>query len=443
MSPQTTKRPRAIRTRAERRLGELDKRLWSSPTCRDRNFRSSAEPEEDGAVSGSLAELQVKMREFIDGEVIPVEHALDEDTPEAQATLERLKSVAKDAGLWALGHPIEIGGGGLDLRSFVALNEVIGRSEWGQWAVGSVTMQDAIMLHAHGTAEQRERWLLPMVAGEAYPAVALTEPEVAGSDPTLMRAHARLDGEDWVINAHKWFTTGADRAAYISVFCRTEAEDVAPHLAFSALIVPAGTPGLEIVRRVPTMGHTGGAHCEIRLHDVRVPHDSLLGARGQAFVIAQERLGPGRLFHAMRWLGQAQRAFELMIARANERFAHGSLLAEKGEIRRYVAESVADIQAARLLTLDAASRVAAGEDARVEISLIKFWGARALHDVIDRAIQVHGALGVTGDLPLERMYREARYARIYDGPDEVHRSVVARRALSDPDSMPWRRGDPG
>lgn len=381
------------------------------------------------------------MREFIDGRVIPAEPILDGDDDAARAELTRLKDAAKGAGLWALGHPEEIGGGGLDLASFVQLNEIIGRSEWGQWAVGSVTMQDAIMLHMHGSPEQRERWLLPMVAGEAHPAVGLTEPEVAGSDPTLIKAHAHLEDGEWVINAHKWFTTNADRAAYVSVFCRTEPQDTPKHLAFSAILVPAGTPGYEIVRRVPTMGHTGGAHCEIRLTDVRVPQESLLGERGKAFVIAQQRLGPGRLFHAMRWLGQAQRAFELMIERANERFAHGSLLAEKGEIRRYVAESVADIQAARLLTLDAARRLAAGEDARVEISLIKFWGARALHDVIDRSIQVHGALGVTGDRPLERMYREARYARIYDGPDEVHRSVVARRVLADPSRVPWRRDD--
>ena len=266
-------------------------------------------------MSGRLDELRAQMRDFIDGRVIPAESVLDEDTPEAAAKLERLKSEAKDRGLWALGHPEEIGGGGLDLASFVLLNEIIGRSEYGQLAVGSVTMQDAIMLHTHGTPEQRERYLLPMVAGEAYPAVALTEPEVAGSDPTLIRAEARLDGEEWVINGHKWFTTGADRAAYVSVFCRTEPDDVPRHLAFSAIIVPAGTPGLEIVRRVPTMGHTRGAHCELRLEDVRVPRESLLGERGKAFVIAQERLGPGRLFHAMRWLGQAQRAFELMLAR--------------------------------------------------------------------------------------------------------------------------------
>ena len=201
--------------------------------------------------------------------------------------------------------------------------------------------------------------------------------------------------------------------------------------------MPTDAPGYEIVRVVPTMGHTGGAHCEIRLTNVRVPKENLLGKRGQGFVIAQKRLGPGRIFHCMRWLGQAQRAFELMCQRANTRWAHGSLLSEKGEIQRFVAESAAEIQAARLMTLDAAMAMDAGTEARVEISLVKFCGAATLHNVIDRAIQVHGALGVTSDTPLERMYREARYARIYDGPDEVHRMVVARRLLKGPGSAPW------
>jgi acyl-CoA dehydrogenase len=369
------------------------------------------------------------MRDFVDRVVIPAE-------PEGDDALDRLKSEAKDRGLWALGHPAEIGGGGIGLMDFVALNESIGRSELGQFAVGSVTMQDAIMLHRFGTAEQRERWLLPMVAGDLYPSVALTEPEVAGSDPTLIQTAARVEGDEWVIDGHKWFCTGADRAAYTTVFARTE-DDAPRHRAMTMIIVPAGTPGFEIVRRIPTMGGTHGAHCELRFTDCRVPVANTLGDRGQAFAIAQARLGPGRIFHAMRWLGQAQRAYELMLARANERYAHGSLLAEKGEIRRYVAESAADIQAARLLTLDAARVLDAGGDARVQIGLVKVRGAQMLHDVIDRAIQVHGALGLTADLPLERMYREARYARIYDGPDEVHRDAVARRILADPDAVPW------
>jgi alkylation response protein AidB-like acyl-CoA dehydrogenase len=381
--------------------------------------------------------LRTRMRRFIDDQVIPAEPALGREDGEAAATMRRLKEAAKREGLWALGHPKEIGGGGVPFMPFVFLNEVIGRSHWGQAAVGTLSMQDSIMLHLYGTPEQQRRWLDPLVAGEIYPSVGLTEPEVAGSDPTLMQSTARLDGDHWVVNAHKWFTSGANHAAFTTIFAITE-PDAPAHGRFSSIIVPTDAPGYEIVRVVPTMGHTGGAHCEIRLTDVRVPKENLLGGRGQGFVVAQKRLGPGRIFHCMRWLGQAERAFELMCQRAKSRFAHGSLLSEKGEIQRYIAESAAEIQAARLMTLDAARAMDEGSEARVEIALIKFWGARMLHNVIDRAIQVHGALGVTCDTPLEFMYREARYARLYDGPDEVHRMVVARRLLKDPlGGTPW------
>lgn len=389
--------------------------------------------------SEEVAQIKARFKRFIDEEVIPAEPVLNGHDEAADAKMEELKACAKDAGLWALGHPEDIGGGGLPFLAFAEMNEVIGRSHFGQMAVGSLSMQDSIMLHLYGNAEQKERWLQPLVAGEIYPSVGLTEPEVAGSDPTLMQASARLDGDQWVINAHKWFTSGANRAAFTTVFCETEPE-ADRHAKFSSIIVPTDTPGYELVRVVPTMGTTHGAHCEIRLTDVRVPRDHLLGERGAGFVIAQKRLGPGRIFHCMRWLGQAQRAFELMCERANTRHAHGSLLAEKGEIQRYVAESAAEIQASRLMTFDAARVLDSGEEARIEISLIKFWGARMLHNVIDRAIQVHGALGVTADTPLEQMYREARYARIYDGPDEVHRMVVARRLMRDPaKNPPWAR----
>ena len=389
--------------------------------------------------SEEVAQIKARFKRFIDEEVIPAEPVLNGHDEAADAKMEELKARAKEAGLWALGHPEDIGGGGLPFLAFAEMNEVIGRSHFGQMAVGSLSMQDSIMLHLYGNAEQKERWLQPLVAGEIYPSVGLTEPEVAGSDPTLMQASARLDGDQWVINAHKWFTSGANRAAFTTVFCETEPE-AGRHAKFSSIIVPTDTPGYELVRVVPTMGTTHGAHCEIRLTDVRVPRDHLLGERGAGFVIAQKRLGPGRIFHCMRWLGQAQRAFELMCERANTRHAHGSLLAEKGEIQRYVAESAAEIQASRLMTFDAARVLDSGEEARIEISLIKFWGARMLHNVIDRAIQVHGALGVTADTPLEQMYREARYARIYDGPDEVHRMVVARRLMRDPaKNPPWAR----
>ncbi len=388
-----------------------------------------------------LIELRGRLRAFIDHEVVPAEETFLEQQETSgywqAGVLADLRESAKRQGLWALGHPAEIGGGGLPFMDFVYLNEIIGRSELGQLAVGSASMQDSIMLHLYGSSAQKERWLAPMVAGEIFPSVGLTEPEVAGSDPTLMQSTARLEDGEWVVDAHKWFTTGANNAAFTTVFCETDPDATSRHRRFSAIIVPTDASGYEVVRVVPTMGHVGGGHCEIRLTGVRVPEENLLGGRGEGFVIAQRRLGPGRIFHCMRWLGQAQRAFELMCERANARYAHGSLLSEKGEIQRYVAESAAEIQAHRLMTLDAARALDAGDDARVEISLIKFAGAKMLHDVIDRAIQIHGALGVTADTPLERMYREARYARIYDGPDEVHRMVVARRLLKDPGLAPW------
>lgn len=386
---------------------------------------------------GHIADLCARMRSFIDNQVIPAEPVLAREDDDARKALDQLRTQAKELGLWALGHPADVGGGGVQFLDFVYLNEIIGRSEFGQLAVGSVSMQDTLMLRKHGTEEQRERWIPPLVAGEFLPSVGLTEPEVAGSDPTLITTRAELDGDTWVINGHKWFTTGVKDAGYCTVFARTEPEDVPRHSRISAIIVPTDTPGFEILRSIPTMGHDPSDHYEVRLSDVRVPADNLLGERGKGFAVAQDRLGPGRIFHGMRWLGQAQRAYELMCERANTRYVHGSLLAEKGEVHRYIAESAAQIHAARLMTLDAARAMDSGDDARIRIGLVKFWCARMLHDVVDRAIQVHGALGLTADTPLERMYRQARYARIYDGPDEVHRMSTARKLLRDPGAAPW------
>ncbi len=426
-------------------------------------------------MSDQVRELRGRMKEFIDGVVFPAEAELEHDSEtgvhaetglplelyelakqrgddpklgvggpgtnaagrRAGGRMAELKAEAKRRGLWALGHPKAIGGGGLPFMDFVYLNEIIGRSEYGQFAVGSVSMQDSIMLDLYASPEQRDRFLQPLVAGDVYPSVGLTEPEVAGSDPTQMRATAKLDGDEWVIDGHKWFTSGASRAAFTTVFAKTE-PDAPKHLQFSSIIVPTDTPGYLIQRAVPTMGHVGGQHCEVVYDHVRVPRSNLLGKRGEGFLISQKRLGPGRIFHCMRWLGQAQRAFELMCHRALNRHAHGSLLAEKGAIQTMIAESAAEIQAARLMTLDAARVMDSGSEARVEISLIKFHGAKMLHNVIDRAIQVHGALGVTSDTPLDRMYREARYGRLYDGPDEVHHMVVARNLLKHyADGAPW------
>ena len=379
-------------------------------------------------MSPEVRQLRKKVRDFIEREVIPVEDIIEEGGEEGARRLKKVQELAKKEGIWALGLPKEIGGGGLPFMDYVYINEIIGRSEAAMYALGTHTAQDATMLHLYGTEEQKEKWLYPMVQGEINPSVGLTEPEVAGSDPTLIQSTAVLDGDEWVINAHKWFTTGASKAAFTTVFCVTE-PDADRHKRASMIIVPTDTPGYEIVRVVPTMGHSSGDHCEIRLTNVRVPKENLLGKRGEGFVIAQKRLGPGRIYHCMRWLGQAQRAFDFMCERALKRYAHGSFLSEKQMIQKFIADSATEIQAARLMTFEAAKKIDEGSEARIDIAMIKVYGAQVLHNVIDRAIQVHGALGVTSDTPLEKMYRNARYARIYDGPDEVHTVSIARRIL--------------
>jgi alkylation response protein AidB-like acyl-CoA dehydrogenase len=373
--------------------------------------------------------IRRKVREFIEERVYPVEHILEERSDEeSRQTLRRLMQEAKDAGLWALGHPKEIGGQGMPFLDYVYVNEVIGSSEYAQVCLGTHSLQDSIMLNLHSSPEWRAKYLLPLVQGEIFPSFGMTEPDVAGSDPTGLQTRGVLDGDDWVINGRKWFTSGAKNAAYTTVMCRTEDDDTPAHKAFSMIVVPTDTPGYNIVRETPVMGMLGG-HAEVEYDNVRVPRSNLLGPRGQGFLISQQRLGPGRIFHCMRWLGQAQRAFDLMCERANSRMVGGAPLGEKQQIQVMIFETAAEIQASRMLTLQAARKMDSGDPARVEIGIIKVVGAKMLHNTIDRAIQVFGAMGVTSDTPLERMYRHARFARIYDGPDEVHRSTVARLIL--------------
>lgn len=378
-------------------------------------------------VPAHIRPLRSRVRQFIEERIYPLEAQLDAGGDAGRAVLRRLMDEAKAAGLWALGHPKEIGGQGLPFLDYVYINEVVGRSEHAMVALGTHSLQDSIMLNLHASPEWRAKYLAPLVAGEVFPSFAMTEPEVASSDPTQLQTHAELDGDHWVISGRKWFTTGANVAAYTTVMARTEPE-AAPHAAFSMIVVPTDTPGYTIVREVPVMGLYGG-HCEVVYDQVRVPRQNLLGERGAGFLIAQQRLGPGRIFHCMRWLGQAQRAFDLMCERANNRVAFGSALADKQQVQQMIFETAAEIQACRLLTLDAAHKIDQGDPARVEIGLIKVVGAQMLHHAIDRAIQVFGAKGVSADTPLERMYRHARFARIYDGPDEVHRVSVARLIL--------------
>lgn len=380
------------------------------------------------AIAPHWIEVRARVKRFLEQRIYPVEALLHgADREQARRELERLMAEAKSEGLWALGHPIEMGGQGMPFMDYVYINEVIGRSEHAQIVFGTHSLQDSIMLSRYASSEWRDRFLAPMVAGEVFPSFAMTEPDVASSDPTQLETRAELIDGYWVINGRKWFTTGADVASYTTVMCRTES-DAPRHNAFSMIIVPTDSPGYHIVRDTPILG-MADAHFEVEYNNVRVPESNLLGGRGEAFVIAQRRLGPGRIFHCMRWLGQAQRAFDLMCHRLQSRRAFGSTLAEKQLMQQYVFDSATEIRACRLLTLDAARRIDAGDDARVEIGQIKVVGAKMLHNVIDRAIQAYGAAGLTDDTPLSRMYRHAREARIYDGPDEVHIQSTARRLL--------------
>jgi len=379
-------------------------------------------------------DLRAPYRAFMEAHVYPNEAALALEDDAAAALMTDLRAKAKAAGLWAPHLPPEAGGTGEGFLYYAHLNEEIGRCVWGQ-LVFNCQAPDAgngEILHLFGTDEQKERFLAPLVAGETRSFFSMTEPEVSGADPTGLRTTARLEGDEWVIDGHKWFSSGAEGAGFGIVMAVTET-DADRHRRMSQILVPADAPGIEI-EPVPVMGHRGrgwSTHCEVTYSGVRVPASNLLGERGDGFRIAQKRLGPGRIHHVMRWLGQMQRAFELMCSRALEREAFGGPLAEKQTVQNWIADSAADIQACRLLTLDAAHKIDQGDEARVEISLVKFFAARVLNEVIDRAIQVHGGLGLTDRTPLAAMWAMARGGRIYDGPDEVHRMVVSRRILKE------------
>ena len=378
-------------------------------------------------MSKDWTKIRAKVKDFIENEIYPKETELAKGTPESREMLGSLMQLAKDEKIWALGHPTDIGGVGMPFMEYVYVNEVIGRSSFAMVALGTHSLQDSIMLREFASPHWRDQYLEPLVQGEIFPSFGMTEPEVASSDPTQLQTTAILEDGVWRINGRKWFTTGAARAAYTTVMCRTELE--APsHGAFSMIIVPTDNPGYKIVRETPVLGINGG-HYEVEYDNVEVPEENLLGPRGQGFIIAQKRLGPGRIFHCMRWLGQAQRAFDLLCERMHERETFGTPLTKKQLLQKFVFDSACEIQASRHLTLDAAKRIDQGDDARIEIGLIKVVGAEMLHNVIDRAIQVHGAKGLTDDTPLSLMYRHAREARIYDGPDEVHIQSVARRIL--------------
>jgi alkylation response protein AidB-like acyl-CoA dehydrogenase len=387
-----------------------------------------------------LVALRDRYRAFMEAHVYPNEMALYAEDAAADAVVTQLRERARAEGLWAPHIGPEAGGTGRGFLAYAYLNEEIGRCFWAQLIFGCQAPDagNSEILEMFGTPQQREQFLEPLVRGDVRSYFAMTERGVSGSDPTGLETRAVLVGDEWVIDGDKWFQTGADGAAFGIVMAVTD-PDGAPHRHISQIIVPADTPGVEVVRPIPVLGHVGhgwNTHCEVRFRGARVPASNLLGERGDGFRIAQKRLGPGRIHHVMRWLGQMQRAFDLMCSYALQREAFGSRLADKQTVQNWIADSAAEIQGCRLMTLHAAGLIDAGEEARVEISALKFSAAKVLHDVIDRAVQTHGALGISGDSPLSQMYLAARFARIYDGPDEVHRMVVARRILRS-----YERGD--
>ena len=363
--------------------------------------------------------------------------------------IEPLKDDVRAHGLWATHLDPELGGQGHGQVKLGLLHEILGTCVIAPLAFGNSAPDsgNSEILAMAGTPEQKERWLEPLLAGDIRSAFSMTEPHTAGSDPTLLQTRAVREGDEYVINGRKWFSSNATIADFLIVMAVTD-PDARPHQRASMIIVPADTPGVNILRDVPTMEHPWeefgkyGGHAEVVYDDVRVPADALLGAQGAGFLIAQQRLYPGRIHHCMRWIGVAKRAFDMLCERATYRVAQGKELGRHQTVQNWIADSAAEMQAARLMTLHAAWKmdtegVAA---ARQDISLIKFFGASVLHNVVDRALQIHGSLGYSTDLPLEAMYRFARGARFYDGPDEVHRVSVARQILAGysppPDGIP-------
>jgi acyl-CoA dehydrogenase len=379
------------------------------------------------------------MREFVRKEIWPIETLMSDFD---QVALDRiyapLQERVKERGLWAAHLDPELGGQGFGQVKLGLMHEVLGTSPFAPNAFGCQAPDsgNSEILALAGSPDQKERWLAPLLAGDLKSAFSMTEPDSPGSDPTQLKTRAVRDGDEWVINGHKWFSSNASIADFLIAMVVTD-PDARPYQRASMIVVPTDTPGLNILRDVPTMEHPEesfgrlGGHAEILYKDVRVPADNLLGAEGAGFLIAQHRLVPGRIHHCMRWLGVAHRAFDMLCERSLSRSVHGSLLSEKQTVQNWIADSAAQMQAARLMTLHAAwvMDTEGASAARQEVSLIKFYGAGVLHDVIDRALQIHGALGYSTDMPLEAMYRYARGARFYDGPDEVHRQSVARQIL--------------
>jgi acyl-CoA dehydrogenase len=389
-------------------------------------------------------DVRLRTAQIVNVEILPREGELwpqrsgakvtDAQVAASKEARDSIREKVRAAGLWAPHLPKEYGGVGLDFLSHAYMNEILA------YAMGAASLFGVVapnsgnqrILVKYGTEEQKRKWLLPLIDGTMESGFSMTEPDAAGSDPRSLQTRAVRDGDDWVINGHKWFTSNGKNADFFIVMCR--ADDPSGELGRSGqmvqIIVPTDTPGLEIVRGIGIWGHRTSDHCEVLYNDVRVPVENTLGGVGQGHEAAQERLGAGRIYHCMNSVGQMWRAFDLTVERALTREVHGGLLKDKQFIQGFIADSYLDLQTARLLTIKAAELIDSGDPrARTEISALKIYVPAAYHRVVDRAIQVWGAAGVSNDLPLAAMYLGARTLRIADGPDEVHRILIAKNVL--------------
>ena len=393
----------------------------------------------DFTISEKMQTILGMIDEFVDKELIPLEpEFLTKPSTSLRPVFEAKRKLVKQMELWAPNHPKDYGGMGLDLMEHALVSESLGRSPLGHYIFGCQAPDagNIEILHQFGSEAQKEKYLRPLIDGKIRSCFSMTEVELPGSNPVMMDTTAVKDGDDYVINGQKWYSSSADGSEFAIVMAVTNPE-AGPYMQASMIIVPTDTPGFNLVRNIPVMGHAGEgyfSHAEILYQNCRVPQTNLLGAEGHGFVIAQERLGPGRIHHCMRWIGICNRAFDLMVARARDRIiAPDRKLAAKQIIQAWIAECAADIQAARLMVLHAAWLIetVGKKEARKEISLIKFVVANVMQKVIDRALQVHGGLGMTDDIILAFYYRHERAARIYDGADEVHKISVAKRLLKE------------